>query len=139
MAAHVKRPAVGRPGASGNADQLDAICSPNSTAHRAEQHRDGALPIDGSNSLADLAARINAAHESVAGALKSGIEHAIVAGEALIEAKAKVPHGEWLAWLKANCTVSERSAQAYMRVARGIGGLEDHAKAQRVADLSFRD
>ncbi|SRR6266851_5612839 len=39
MAVNVKHPTVGRPGASGNADQLDAICPPDSTASPSEQHR----------------------------------------------------------------------------------------------------
>jgi len=49
--------------------------------------------------LVDLAARINAAHDQAAGALRSGLEHARRAGELLIEAKARVPHGQWLPWL----------------------------------------
>jgi hypothetical protein len=36
-----------------------------------------------SNSLADLAARINAAHKAVAGALSSALDHAFIAGELL--------------------------------------------------------
>jgi hypothetical protein len=88
----------------------------------------------GDNSLPDLAARIKAEHEAVGAAMK----HAIAAGELLAEAKSKVPHGEWLPWLEANCEMSERTAQAYMRIARELGKLEP-AKAQRVADLSVRD
>ena len=37
-------------------------------------------PIEGSNVLADLAARINAEHTEVVRSLKRGIEHAITAG-----------------------------------------------------------
>jgi len=88
----------------------------------------------GDNSLADLAARIKAEHEAVGEAMK----HAIAAGELLIEAKDKLPHGKWLPWLEANCEMSERTAQAYMRIARELTKIEP-AKAQRVADLSVRD
>ena len=40
-----------------------------------------------SNSLVDLAARINAEHEAAGGALKHSLQHAIAAGELLLEAK----------------------------------------------------
>ena len=49
-----------------------------------------------------------------------------------------LPHGQWLPWLEANCQVSGRSAQAYMRVARELPKLEG-SKAQRVADLPLRE
>src|SRR5712671_939062 len=55
--------------------------------------------VIGSNSLPELAARIRAEHAATGEALKSSIDHSIAAGELLIEAKAKVPHGEWLPWL----------------------------------------
>jgi hypothetical protein len=44
-------------------------------------------------SLTDLAARINAEHAAVADAIVSWLDHAIKAGELLIEAKDRVPHG----------------------------------------------
>jgi vacuolar-type H+-ATPase subunit I/STV1 len=92
-----------------------------------------------SNSLADLAARIRAEHETASAEFNSSLRHAMACGELLIEAKAELnKHGEWLPWLKDNCEMSERTAQAYMRVARSFRNLDD-AKAQRVADLSFRD
>jgi hypothetical protein len=97
--------------------------------------------LDRSNSLTDLAARINAEHEAASGSLKRGMQHAMSAGFMLIEAKARpeLKHGQWLPWLKGNCMFSERTAQAYMRIARAFGKLGDESKAQRVADLSFRD
>jgi len=57
---------------------------------------------------------------------QSAVQHAIRAGELLVEAKAQVKHGEWLPWLEANFPGSERSAQTYMRLAR---------KSATVADL----
>ena len=68
--------------------------------------------------LANLAQRINTEHEAARAAMRKGLEHALNAGEMLIEAKAAVPHGEWLPWLETNCSVSERTAQLYMKVAR---------------------
>ena len=32
--------------------------------------------------------------------------------------KKQVPHGQWLRWLEDNCGVSERTAEAYMTLAR---------------------
>jgi hypothetical protein len=39
----------------------------------------------------------------------------------LLEAKANVADGEWLPWLAANCEMSARTAQAYLRLARNLG------------------
>jgi hypothetical protein len=92
----------------------------------------------GSNSLADLAARIRAEHEATSTALKSSAEHGIAAGELLIEAKAKVPHGQWLPWLKDNCSMSERTAQLYMRLAKNREAVEDQIR-NGDADLSLNE
>ena len=78
-----------------------------------------------SNSLADLAARINAEHGAVATALQSALGHAISAGELLIEAKRKVAHGQWLPWLETNCTTPQRTAAAYMALSRKRKNLCD--------------
>lgn len=84
-----------------------------------------------------LAVSINAAHAAAQASAQSAIEHAHHCGELLIQAKAAVPHGGWLPWLKAHTTVSERTAQGYMRLATHWEALQ--AKAQRVADLPLRD
>src|SRR5262249_4041264 len=49
---------------------------------------------------------------------------AIMAGALLLEAKELVGHGEWLPWLRANCRVSVRQAQTYMKLARNRQKLE---------------
>lgn len=91
-------------------------------------------------SLADLATQINAEHEAATNALQSGLDHAVAAGRLLIKAKLKIAsHGDWLPWLKANCTFSARSAQGYMKVAKAVANLGDDANAKRVALLSLRD
>jgi hypothetical protein len=84
----------------------------------------GSQNIEHSNSLADLAARIKVEHTAIADALKDSLRHALVAGELLIEAKAQVPHGQWLPWLKDHCHISERTAQLYMRVAKNRADIE---------------
>jgi hypothetical protein len=86
--------------------------------------------------LADLAQRIQAEHQAVIAAIKSSAEHAMAAGDLLIEAKAKVSHGGWQLWLKEHCAFSERTAQLYMWLAENRAAIE--AKAQRVADLTLR-
>lgn len=53
-------------------------------------------------------------------------------GLRLIEAKAMLPHGEWLPWLEEQVRFSEKSAQNYMRVAR------EFPNPQLVADLGVR-
>ncbi len=90
-----------------------------------------------STELVSLATEINAEHEAACRAAQSTIEHVRRAGELLIEAKDRQGHGNWLGWLAAHCpTISERTAQAYMQVARHWPELE--AKAPRAADLPLR-
>jgi hypothetical protein len=90
-----------------------------------------------SNSLVDLAARIRAEHAAVAEAFKDSLKHAIAAGELLVEAKDKLQHGQWLPWLREHCTISERTAQLYMRAAKHRDELE--ANTQSVADLTLSE
>src|SRR5262249_7175396 len=59
---------------------------------------------------------------------------AIAAGDLLLKAKAQLKHGGWLDWLKANCEISERTVQAYMRLAR-----LPVEKRNAVADLPLRE
>jgi hypothetical protein len=84
--------------------------------------------------LLHLAERINAEHDQAGAALKAGLLHARSAGDLLLQAKEQLPHGQWLPWLEANVRFSDRTAQAYMRVARRWMELE---KAQGLADLTF--
>lgn len=89
--------------------------------------------------LATLAEQINAHHRQCESAMRSGLSHALEAGQLLAEAKTQCPHGTWGDWLAEHFEGSERTSQAYMRVARRWPELEANAKAQRVADLSLRD
>src|SRR5262245_40621328 len=92
--------------------------------------------INRSNSLADLAAQIRAEHEATSAALKSSVEHAIKAGDLLLEAKAQIKHGQWLPWLQEHCELSERSAQLYMRIAKERETIEAQIR-NGVADLTL--
>jgi hypothetical protein len=69
-----------------------------------------------SNRLPVLAGRIKAEHDAVeaatstaTAAARKGIEHALTAGELLLEAKPLVPHGQWLPWLAENCRPSKNA------------------------------
>jgi len=79
------------------------------------------------NSLADLAARIDAEHQAVTTFIRRGLQRAIVAGKLLLEAKAQLDHhGEWLPWLREPCRrVPERTARHNMRLARHADELTD--------------
>ena len=85
--------------------------------------------------LSALAKSINAEHKAAYAAFKQGFEHALRAGELLLEAKTVLPHGQWLPWLNENCTFSERTAQLYMRIARERPRLE--CKSASLADLTL--
>jgi hypothetical protein len=85
--------------------------------------------------LPKLAEQINAEHALAEAALREGLLHARAAGNLLVQAKSQLKHGQWLPWLKANVRFSERTAQAYMQVAKRWSELE--SKAQSLADLTF--
>jgi len=95
--------------------------------------------VEMSNSLAVLAARIKAEHEAVSTALKDSVRHAITAGESLAEAKEQVPHGQWLPWLRDHCTMSERTAQLYMRCAKNRAAIEESQIRNAIADLTLNE
>jgi len=91
-----------------------------------------------SNSLADLAARIKTEHAAAAASLKESVRHAIAAGELLVDAKALVAHGQWLPWLADHVSISERTAQLYMRVAKNRVEVEKQIRND-VADLTLNE
>jgi hypothetical protein len=74
--------------------------------------------VNRSNRLPILAASISDHVAAAEAATRRGLEHAIAAGLLLIEARELIAHGEWLEWLRANCPLSPRQAQTYMRLAR---------------------
>jgi len=94
--------------------------------------------LSSSNTLTDLAARIKAEHQAVSVSLKESVAHAIQAGTLLLEAKAEISHGQWLPWLRDQCTLSERTAQLYMRTAKNRTTIEEHIRTAD-ADLSLNE
>jgi hypothetical protein len=89
-----------------------------------------------SNRLPVLAAEIMRAHAEARRAAHMSLVHAIEAGEALLEAKEQMSHGEWLPWLRDHCEMSESTAQVHLRLAKYKD--EVLANPQRAADLSIR-
>lgn len=90
------------------------------------------------STLPELARTINRAQANVENLLNEAVENAVIAGQALIEAKAQVKHGEWQDWISENCSIADRTARSYMRLARELPKL-DYEKRQSVAVLPLRD
>ena len=68
--------------------------------------------------LERLARDIKHEHETVERALRDSLAHARRAGELLLEAKDKLPHGVFMQWVEANCAFAHRTATLYMQIAR---------------------
>ena len=69
------------------------------------------------STIAHIATEINEAHALAMEHAGAAVANGIRVGQLLLEAKTKVPHGQWLPWLRANVTFSDRTAQSYMRIA----------------------
>jgi hypothetical protein len=86
-------------------------------------------------SLSQLKRTANQEHARAFAAGKEMLEHALLAGEALIAAKDEVEkHGEWLPWLKENFEASEDTAENYMRLARN----SEHVRNLPIEEASLR-
>ncbi len=92
--------------------------------------------LTSASSLSALASQINDQHDRATGHAKSALEHARQAGELLQQAKQQIPHGEWLPWLSANCRVSARQAQKYLKVAKNWQAI---TKNDAAAHLTIDD
>jgi Protein of unknown function (DUF3102) len=106
----------------------------------ADRVSDGELSLDDalsqSEALADLAERIRAEDRGARNAFVRGVDHAMAAGDLLIEAKKQLVHGQWGPWLEANCAMSARTARRYMSFANNRDVIE--AKLATGADLTIR-
>jgi hypothetical protein len=91
--------------------------------------------ITRSNSRADLRERLKTEHAAIVDSLKNSLSHAMAAGDMLLEARARLKHGQWLPWIE-SCDLSERTAQRYMRLARNRAVIE--AKSDTVSDLGIK-
>ena len=94
--------------------------------------------------LSQLATKAKQAHAIVVNSTRIVLQHAMTAGDALKEAKSKVGHGKWLAWLEENCPdISNRTAERYMKLAEGQAKLwkklQDKAKFDTMSDLTINE
>lgn len=85
--------------------------------------------------LEELARRINRTHEQCRAQPATGLMHARNAGEWLLQASEQLSPPQWLSWLAAHCTVSERTAQTYMQIAMGWPRLKPSAGVPPIAAI----
>jgi hypothetical protein len=69
---------------------------------------------------ASLIPRIEAAHLATRDAVLNAVARAVECGHLLLEAKAKVGHGNWIPWIEKNLSLSVRQVQKYMRLAEHL-------------------
>ena len=68
--------------------------------------------------LNDLPTQINNHHQRALTLANSSIDYARKCGQALVDAKALLSHGEWTPWLRSNCPdICIRQVQRYMQLA----------------------
>lgn len=87
---------------------------------------------------AELALRINMRVQMAESHAKKAVEYAFEIGQLLNEAKPQINHGEWEQWLAEHCHLAQRTARAYMKLAKAFPILPE-AERQRVTDLPIRE
>ena len=92
----------------------------------------------GANELGTLADKINAEHRACQAAANTALEHAMNAGDLLLEVRAECPHGTWQDWVDDNFEGSLRTSQIYMYLARRREEVGE-IKAQSSALLSIAE
>ena len=60
---------------------------------------------------------------------RTAMEKAVIAGQALIAEKEKLPHGQWMPWCEANLPISVEWASKLMKLAKGVELLEANLKS----------
>jgi hypothetical protein len=93
-------------------------------------------PTSQAPDLNTLAAAVRDAHSAVEAAARNVFEHAVKAGTALLAAKERLRHGDWLPWVERSCEIEKRTAQRYMQIAGARDELT--ANASRATHLSLR-
>lgn len=71
--------------------------------------------IEVSADLKKLAEQANYHYDRSIESLRTSLSHAWYCGKILLEAKAKVKHGEWEAFVRENCKFSVRTSQQWIR------------------------
>ena len=85
---------------------------------------------------AELARAINSALSQMVASARTTLQRAIEIGELLEQAKERVGHGNFEAWVNDHCKLSYRSARRYMKLARERTEIEAQAKMANVANLN---
>jgi hypothetical protein len=85
---------------------------------------------------AHLPRKIKVEHAKCIAAGQEALRHAINCGKYLTEAKANVPHGEWIEWVKANCQFSKKTDEVYRALFRAKEELLKESK--RATNFSIR-
>ena len=84
--------------------------------------------------IENIGHKINDLHSKIRNDIKNAILKAIKVGELLIGVKNKIDHGEFGAWILAECEFSESTAKRYMglfKFQNVIKGAEDFADAYK--------
>jgi len=94
-------------------------------------------PPISSLSESDLARQINETIEAMERAFRNNVWRAIEVGDLLIEAKKRVGHGSFEAWLRDHCKLSFSTARRYIAFAKDRPKIEAALKSVTVTDLSL--
>lgn len=89
------------------------------------------------SNLPQLATTANDAHQQFERLAGEALDHAQRAGQALTEAKAALPHGQFETWIEHNVKFSARTARSYMRVATNWQTIS--SRRADCPSLSLRD
>ena len=81
--------------------------------------------VQRANTLARLADQIGAELKAAREAAMTSLQHAIKAGELLIQAKAAIGHGNYEHWLRTNLGISKQTAAGYVRLFKNRDQIED--------------
>lgn len=90
-------------------------------------------------SLAELATSIKAEHAALTVSSRDIVQRAVKIGEDILKAKAQLPHGQFLKWVKGVCGLSDKTAQRYMMFASNKEKLRAvaQAKYETISDLTL--
>jgi hypothetical protein len=94
-------------------------------------------PAPADMTIPDLAKAINDRLSAIAANTRNTLQRSIEIGDLLLEAKERVGHGNFEAWLLDHCQLSFRSARRYMKFAKERTQIEAQAKSATLADLSI--
>jgi hypothetical protein len=89
-------------------------------------------------SPADLAKRINEKYSEIVASLRTTFIRAVEIGELLEQAKDRVGHGNFEAWLSSHCQLSFSTARRYMKLAEDRPKIEEQLKLETASGKSVK-